>query len=207
MTEIDLEKLSIDADLQMRSNGIDIGIVAEYAEAMAAEAQFPAIVVFTDGVSYWPGDGFHRIEAAKRAGRDTIFADVRNGSRRDALLHAAGANSNHGLRRTQADKRQAIVSLLRDPEWSRWSDREIGRTCAVDPKTVAKVRAELTGDIPTDRNYTTRHGTVATMKVAPKAQAQGVSGSMVERLLAKAETAALIAECRRRGLEVVGHAD
>ena len=40
--------------------------------------------------------------------RAEIAADVRQGTRRDALLFAAGANSSHGLSRTTADKRRAI---------------------------------------------------------------------------------------------------
>lgn len=203
---IPLDLVRHDPDLQMRTAGIDVGVVADYAEAMTGGAEFPPIVVFFDGEGYWPGDGFHRLEAAKRAERDTILADVREGGKREAVLFAVGANANHGLRRTAADKRRSVLAMLRDPEWSKWSDREIGKRCAVDHKTVAKVRAELTGEIPTERTYTTKHGTVATMKVAASEQV-ATGGSMVERMLSKAETAALVAECRRRGLEVSGHAD
>ncbi|MGO6827143.1 hypothetical protein ACCS34_36720, partial [Rhizobium ruizarguesonis] len=62
------------------------------------------------------------------------------------------------------------------------------------------------GDFPGERTFITRHGTVATMTVQ-QAEAAPTGGSMVERMLSKATTEALIAECRRRGLEVSGHAD
>jgi hypothetical protein len=39
-----------------------------------------------------------------------------------------------------ADKRKAVGLLLADPEWSQWSDREIGRRCQVDNKVVARLR-------------------------------------------------------------------
>ena len=59
------------------------------------------------------------------------------------------------------------MALLNDDEWSQWSDREIARRCAVHHNTVEKLRRELTGDLssekPTDRTYTTKHGTTATM--------------------------------------------
>jgi hypothetical protein len=207
-----LDKISIDAirrdpELQMRDAGVDVGIVAEYADAMEAGANFPPIVVYFDGEAYWPADGFHRIGAAKKIGRETITAEVHDGGKRDALLHAVGVNAHHGLRRTAADKRRAIVAMLRDPQWAKWSDREIGKRCAVDHKTVAKVRAELTGEFPTDgaRTYVTKHGTVATMTVTAKPDVVG--GSMVERVLAQVGNEALIAECRRRKLVVAGDED
>jgi hypothetical protein len=73
---------------------------------------------------------------------------VHEGGQREALLHAAGANLTHGLRRTNADKRKAVMTLLADEEWRRWSDRQVARHCGVDHKFVAKTRGELSGDIP-----------------------------------------------------------
>lgn len=45
---------------------------------------------------------------------EKIKADVREGTRRDGILHAVGANATHGNRRTNEDKRRAIVILLND---------------------------------------------------------------------------------------------
>lgn len=38
--------------------------------------------------------------------------------------------------------------MIRDPEWSQWSDREIGRRCGVDGKTVTAIRQNLSAEIP-----------------------------------------------------------
>ena len=164
--EIDL--IQNDGTTQMRVAGIDPSVVADYADAMEAGAVFPPIIVYHDGEQYWPGDGFHRIDAARRIGRETIDADIREGGRRDALLLAASANATHGLRRTQGDKRKSVETLLRDPEWSRWSDREIGKACSVDHKTVGRVRRELTGEFPSERvvAYRDRHGNQSEMRVS-----------------------------------------
>jgi hypothetical protein len=148
---------------------LDVATVAEYADAMANGAAFPAVVVFYDGQSYWLADGFHRVAAAKQSGMAEIDADVRQGSRRDAILLSVGANSSHGLRRTNADKRRAVMTLLNDEEWSRWSDREIARRCVVSHVTVKNYRDEISllkinSDEP--RTYTTKHGTTATMNTA-----------------------------------------
>ncbi len=198
--DIPLDQIQTDGATQMRVAGIDPAVVADYADAMESGAAFPPIIVFHDGDQYWPGDGFHRIDAARRINRETIAADVREGGQRDALLLAASANAAHGLRRSQGDKRRSIETLLRDPEWSRWSDREIGKACAVDHKTVGKVRREMTGEIPGDRKvtYRDRHGNETEMHVSapvPKI-------SMTEKVLAGVSDEALTAECRRRGLEV-----
>ena len=198
LRDIPLDQIAADGTTQMRVVGIDPAVIADYAAAMEEGATFPPIIVFFDGTQYWPGDGFHRIEAVRRIDRAAISADIRRGGQRDALLLSASANATHGLRRTQADKRQSIETLLRDPEWSRWSDREIGKACAVDHKTVGKVRRELTGEIPGDRKvtYRDRHGNETEMHVsAPKV-------SMTEKVLAGVSDEALVTECRRRGLEV-----
>ncbi|MGT2479599.1 hypothetical protein ACU4GR_13540 [Methylobacterium oryzae CBMB20] len=49
----------------------------------------------------------HRRHAAGlHAGLGELPCEVRQGGLRDAILHSAGANAAHGLRRTNADKRR-----------------------------------------------------------------------------------------------------
>jgi hypothetical protein len=141
-------RIRVDGGTQMRA-GLDPTTVAEYAEAMLTATgwgSFPPVVVFHDGNEYWLADGFHRMAAARSVNFHghgwSIAADIRAGTRRDAILYAAQANANHGLRRTNADKQRAVEVLLRDPEWSQWSDREIARRCAVSDRMVNKLRAQ-----------------------------------------------------------------
>lgn len=68
----------------------------------------------------------------------------------------------HGLPRSNDDKRRAVSRLLDDPEWSKWSDREIARRCYVNHHLVSRLRS-VTGSVPSERTYVTKHGTVATM--------------------------------------------
>lgn len=167
MNLLNLDKIRIDGGTQPRCE-IDSDLVGEYAEAMREDVEFPPVVVFHDGVHHWLADGFHRYHAARRAGLTALPADVRSGELRDAILFSVGANAAHGKRRTNADKRRAVMTLLEDEEWAKWSDREVARRAAVSHAFVGKFRGELpvNGEQvggPTERKWTTRHGTEATM--------------------------------------------
>lgn len=159
--------IRLDDAIQPRCE-LDRNTVEEYAAELTVGATFPAVVVFRDAEGeHWLADGFHRWHAHRTLGRESIAVDVREGSRRDAMLHAAGANAAHGLRRTNADKRRAVAMLLEDEEWSEWSDREIARRCGVTHPLVARIRASLetaTSEDEGARRYTTRHGTPAVMQ-------------------------------------------
>lgn len=145
---------------------IDMFIVDDYADAMRAGATFPPVDVFFDGTDYWLADGFHRHAAAVQAGVAEIAITVHQGTRRDAILFSCGANAAHGLRRTNADKRRAVATLLRDEEWGKWTDSEIARRCAVSQPFVSGLSASLRTVISEARTYTTKHGTMATMNTA-----------------------------------------
>lgn len=173
MTEVvKWTQIKANGGTQMRAE-LNQETVAEYADAMRGNDSykpFPAVVVYFDGSDYWLADGFHRHAAAFQAFGSgcSIPAEVRAGTRRDAILHAAGANAAHGLRRTNADKRRAVEALLRDEEWVKWSDREIARRCNVSAPMVADVRRTVTVNYYSEeeRTYTTKHGTAATMNTA-----------------------------------------
>lgn len=137
-----LASIRLDGGTQIRAT-INEQTVAEYAEQMAAGAAFPPLVVYHDGEDYWLADGFHRLAAAGQAGLAEIDCALRHGTQRDALLCAVGANSAHGLRRTNEDKRRAVGLLLADAEWSQKSDRWIAETCGVSNRFVGGVRNQL----------------------------------------------------------------
>lgn len=159
--------------------------VATYAEAMKNGAMLPPIVVFHDGSTYWLADGFHRLMAHVRNGADWIPADVRQGTRREAVLHSVGSNAEHGLPRTNADKRHAVMLLLNDEEWATWTNAEVARRCHVDSSTVDKYRKELsppeTGSdaMPAARKYTNKHGQTATMNT--ENIGRGLAGTRAEK--------------------------
>ena len=163
-----LDEIRIDGGTQPRV-AIDERVVAEYAELYGNGVNLPPVTVFFDGATYWLADGFHRYWANKRIDCEHVFADVRQGTQRDAILHSVGANAAHGLRRTNADKRKAVLTLLEDDEWSAWSDREVAKRCGVGNEMVSRTRRSLCDShsenpAPRPRTYKTKHGTVARMK-------------------------------------------
>ena len=194
MTLISLSDIQ-DGGAQMRVE-MNPSTVRDYADAMAAGAPLPPVVVYYDGTGYWLGDGFHRVEAARKLERETIEAEVLDGDARQAILHGIGSNASHGLRRTQADKRRAVERLLRDEEWSKWPDRKIAKIARVDHKTVGKYRRELLGgEFPTPARP---NGEFPRTNGKPNS----ASGSVLKDMLRTFSTEVLIEECGRRGLRV-----
>lgn len=134
--------------VQLRADGLNTETVTRYADAYRDGAELPPIVVFEDrtqdaggdDVTYHLADGHHRVAAARKAELVEINALVKKGTRRDAVLYAAGANGAHGLPLTNEDKRRIVTTVLADDEWATWSDNEIARRCHVSPRFVAKMR-------------------------------------------------------------------
>src|SRR5579885_3221905 len=137
-TTIEIEKIRTDGGTQPRE-GIDEAIAREYGMQMAINGvgSFDPVIVFYDGQDYWLADGFHRVQGAKFFNIRNIRADIRQGTRRDAVLYSTGANGKHGLRRTNADKRRAVATMLQDEEWRQWSDRRIAEHCYVSQPFVS----------------------------------------------------------------------
>lgn len=150
-------------DLQTRA-ALNEDTVSDYAEAMERGDKFPAVTVFTDGAEYYLADGFHRVEALRRIGKKSVVAELQDGDYKAALLYALKANSTHGLRRTNADKRHALEMA--------WNAREhlfggepsqnlLADTCGISRQTVvrflsAQVVTMLQGAAPVAPTMPTR---------------------------------------------------
>jgi hypothetical protein len=130
--KLGLDSIRADGEINAREQ-LDNETVAAYAELMREGTAFSAVVVFQDGADNWLADGFHRVAAARQANLTELEADVRPGTKRDAILFAFGANAIHGLPLSNADKHLVVGRLLHDPDWVQWSDRAIAKHCGVSP--------------------------------------------------------------------------
>lgn len=152
---------------------IEGAAVASYAEDIEAGHQLPPVTVFYDGTSHFLADGYHRLGAHQKLGRSEIEADIRQGTLRDAVLYSLSANQTHGLRRTNGDKRRAVMRMLRDEEWAQWSDNAVAEHVGVSQPFVASIRKELnpptSNGLKSDRPRITRSGrTINTANIGRK---------------------------------------
>lgn len=131
--------------------------VAEYAELIRQDVDLGDPVVFRERlpggeVKYWLGDGVHRLEAHVEAEFAGCLCVIKEGDEDAAFLYAQGANAKHGIRLSNADKREKVRNYLlrhldRDgQEWARRVDAWIASDCHVTQPFVGIVRGELERD-------------------------------------------------------------
>lgn len=162
---LNLGVLELDGRLQSRVE-IDEDAVADYALALESGDKFPAVLAFFDGIKYYLTDGYHRYHAHKRAGKASIEVEVVNGTFRDAIFHATSVNSKHGMRRSNADKRKAVMTLLEDFEWEGMSSSEIARHCGVSVAFVSNLRNVTGKQTESTVKYKDKDGEVKEKKKA-----------------------------------------
>lgn len=201
--KLSTDKIILDWQAQPRAH-MNSEIVEEYTEAWKDGAQFPPVIVFSDGVSYWLADGWHRVNGAKAAGIEEIDADVRAGALRDAILYSVGANSSHGVRRTNEDKRRAVTVMLQDAEWGVYSNRQIAKMCNVSDVLVLNIRKEIDtaniGSIQTARTFIhPKTGEPTTMQTANIGQRQSAPEEQAVQNYVTCET------CNQMYTASIGH--
>jgi len=139
-----LNDIDISSGTQVREF-LDRSVIEKYAELMESGIEFPPVIVFYDQSEnkYYLADGFLRYKAVEFNDAEEIKAEIRQGSLRDAILHACFANGKHGLPLTNSDKIKVVTIFLEDEEWKKWSDREIARKSGVSHTFVSKIRNEI----------------------------------------------------------------
>jgi len=157
--KIRLDEIKIDTSVQLLERGLAPETVRSYVAALTNDAQMPPIVLFRLDGQLVVADGFHRVAAHRFLGLAEVEAEVREGTRQDALLYAATANVANGKPMSQAEKREAGERLLR---MTKWSQHRIARELAVDPASISRWASSIADAI--DRPTTvTRNGTTYTM--------------------------------------------
>ena len=152
-----LADIRIDGGTQSRESLCE-STVSDYSDAMVSGDQFPPIVVFCDGSDNWLADGFHRFHAARKAGLSELQADMRSGTREDALWHAIGANKANGQRPSRGDVRHAVLLALRT--WPGKLQSEIAAQVGCAQQYVSRMKSEFTtsGELTPPEKVTGRDG-------------------------------------------------
>ena len=138
-----LSGIVLNAGTQLRAE-LNQEVIADYAQCMASGDKFPPVKIVQDDKRLILVDGFHRYHAAIKNKAVTIDAQITKGTRQDAVKFALAANASHGLRRTNADKRNAVAMALK--EWPKLSSREIAKLCAVSHNFANDSRNQLSSD-------------------------------------------------------------
>jgi ParB-like chromosome segregation protein Spo0J len=101
--QLPVTAITFDPDIYCRAE-MHHDVIERCARALADGARFPPIVVFFDGNLYRIADWVMRLRAHQQIGLAEITAEVRQGTRRDALLFSLGANAVHGAQETPCDR-------------------------------------------------------------------------------------------------------
>jgi hypothetical protein len=149
---LSIKSIIIRPDLLQTREKLDPEIVALYAQWTRNGDPFPPVLVYQDPISkeYWLADGFHRVEARRKAGRKyagTVRAIIRVGTITDALLDGIAANLDKtNIRKvTDEDRVTAVKKMIRNGAgepgkgtWD-WSDNEIGRVCGYSSRNSVRI--------------------------------------------------------------------
>jgi hypothetical protein len=167
--QIKLSAIRVNDGTQMRVV-LDQDLIQEYSDIIVdcrgidAVIPFPPVDVFRlpDG-GVILANGFHRYYGHDLAGEKTIGCKVYDGNFQAALEFACGANSDHGLRASKADRRHAAEMLLSSSVGQK-SDNEISKICHVANTMVAELRRSL--NLGTTVRIVNKGGKVVKMDVA-----------------------------------------
>ena len=89
MARLRIADLLADAPVDQEVH-LDAARVERYAETLEI---LPPVVVFDTPEGLLLADGYHRVAASRHLGREVVEAEVRKGSRHDALRYAAAVGA------------------------------------------------------------------------------------------------------------------
>lgn len=122
-------------------------VVDEYFDMYEAKERMPEVVLFEiEKDHYLIGDGLHRVSAMLEFPETTKkwswVMDIRKGDYCDCLRYALLANERHGLRRSNEDKRQSVITALK--EYPKVSNAQLAEIAGVGPDLISELRKDLT---------------------------------------------------------------
>lgn len=153
IADIPLTDIVLNTDYQMR---VESRSPAEYLELIVAKEgdwPFPPIKCCEVRGKLLCVDGFTRCQAAldyvaqdplKQAAEYTIPVSYKKATAKEAFIEALASNADHGYRRTNADKRNAVLKAVGAMPSA--TTRKIADACRVSHTYVANIRAQIVND-------------------------------------------------------------
>ncbi|HWX48158.1 MAG TPA: ParB N-terminal domain-containing protein [Roseomonas sp.] len=126
-----LNNLVEDSRFQVREN-VDAGTVEKYRLALRNDAVLPPVKVAMVNGALVLVDGWHRVAAHRRLGRDRIEAEVFIATEEEAVWAAAQANLTHGLPLKPKEVRRAFQAFVRARKY------RLGRTRLMPLRDIAR---------------------------------------------------------------------
>jgi hypothetical protein len=120
--------------------------VNEHHAGVLAQSPFPLPPIVLHRASMRVIDGMHRLRATELRGQNSIAAKFFDGNDAEAFALAVHLNVNHGLPLTMPERKAAAQKIV--ASHPHWSDRSIGLIAGVSNKTVGKLRACATEEVP-----------------------------------------------------------
>ncbi len=140
-----LHRIDLKASPKVRSS-VRKDVVDEYFDLYEAKEKMPEVVLFeVTKERYLVADGMHRVSAMMQFPEISKWAwtmDVRKGDYAECLRFALRANDKHGLRRSNEDKRQSVITALK--EFPKTSNVLLAEIAGVGDELVAELRKDLT---------------------------------------------------------------
>lgn len=135
--EARLSEIVVDDDVNVRA-ALDEATVEHYREVLDS---CPPPVVFDTGEGLLLADGFHRLEAATREGRESVTVECRSGGRPEAIAFAATANLTHGKPLTKPERVEAVRRVKEiHPDWGK---KRLAKATRLPATTVGRYLAQL----------------------------------------------------------------
>lgn len=198
---VDPAELVLDKDLQMR---IDIPEIDEYVQLIldAGNAYCFDRPLRAFKIKGRAGlhivNGFTRTRAAVKAGVKQVPVEVSNGSMEDAIKEACGSNSSHGYRRTNADKRRAVLVAMAT-FGKDLAVAKVAEICKVSHTYVHQLKNELSGVKPAAKKGS-KPAEVESQPAASPADSSSNKWSDVEDVASEAD-------CEKCGVPVAAGAE
>ena len=138
-----IDEIKADFEVYAYRDDLDDETVKRYQQIID---DLPPVDVFNTEEGLILAGGYHRLEAHRQEGRETITATIHQGTVVEAKMFACKANAQHGLNMTRSERQRALMdfikfSLLEDPLLSNVAiTRNFG---AASIKTVRRYRTKL----------------------------------------------------------------